>query len=150
MFPLEGGPGGVDDEGGKREKNRRGLNPPEVSTGCVTELALDQGPRSLCHHGSLYWPAFSIASGDSAGPERTFPCGVKREPWHGQSHVCSTPFHATTQPRCVQTGESRVTLPCSLRYAASRLPSISTILPSPRRTARSDRASGPTKRSRIK
>jgi S-adenosylmethionine:tRNA ribosyltransferase-isomerase len=32
---------------------------------------------------------FASGSGDSAGPEMTSPVGLKREPWHGQSHVCS-------------------------------------------------------------
>ena len=44
-------------------------------------------------------------SGASAGPEITSPSGVNREPWHGQSHVRSTWFHATTQPMCGQRAD---------------------------------------------
>src|SRR3954466_9085745 len=51
MLALERRPGRVDDEGREREKNRRGLYPPEISTCRLSELPLHQGPRSLCHQG---------------------------------------------------------------------------------------------------
>ena len=49
--------------------------------------------------------------GFSAGPEITSPSGVKREPWHGQSHVRSASFQPTTQPMCVQMAERNVSDP---------------------------------------
>jgi hypothetical protein len=39
-------------------------------------------------------------SGDSAGPASTSPVGLKREPWHGQSHVRS-PCSKHLAPMCV-------------------------------------------------
>ena|SRR4029453_708885 len=35
----------------------------------------------------------------TAGPLRTLPSGEKREPWQGQSQLCSRAFQATMQPR---------------------------------------------------
>ena len=39
------------------------------------------------------WAAWEVdfvsSKFDSAGPARTFPSGLKREPWQGQSQVCS-------------------------------------------------------------
>src|SRR4051812_25930666 len=60
-----------------------------------------------CVHSSSSGEAGS--SGDSAGPANTWPVGLKREPWHGQSQVDSAAFQLTMQPRWVQTGESVVT-----------------------------------------
>src|SRR4029453_16589573 len=65
--------------------------------------------------------------GVSAGPEMTLPSGLKREPWHGQSQVRSVSFHATRQPICVQVAEHTVSVPFGLRYAATFVPSWSTI-----------------------
>lgn len=36
---------------------------------------------------------------ETAGPWSTFPKGLKRDPWHGQSQLRSAPFHRTTHPR---------------------------------------------------
>jgi len=57
----------------------------------------------------------TFSSGFSAGPECTSPVGSNREPWHGQSHVLSAAFQRTMHPRCVQTGEDKVTIPFSSR-----------------------------------
>jgi hypothetical protein len=54
-------------------------------------------------------------SGDSAGPASTSPLGLNREPWHGQSHVRSAVFHATSQPRCVHVAERTIAAPASSR-----------------------------------
>lgn len=48
----------------------------------------------------------TAASGFTAGPSRTFPSTSKREPWHGQSHDRSAGLNRTSQPRCVQVGET--------------------------------------------
>ena len=53
--------------------------------------------------------------GDSAGPEMTSPAGVKREPWHGQSHVRSALFQPTVHPMCGQMAERTVTVPAASR-----------------------------------
>jgi len=49
------------------------------------------------------------ASGASAGPAITLPSGLKREPWHGQSHVLSASFQSTMHAMCVQTADTLVT-----------------------------------------
>src|SRR5205823_1683494 len=46
---LEGGPRRVEDESGEREKNREGLDPPEIAPRRLAESAFDQGPRRLRH-----------------------------------------------------------------------------------------------------
>jgi glycine/D-amino acid oxidase-like deaminating enzyme len=45
-----------------------------------------------------YRDSGNLPSGDSAGPDRTSPFGLKREPWHGQSQVDSASFQSTLQP----------------------------------------------------
>jgi hypothetical protein len=51
----------------------------------------------------------------TAGPVSTRPSHAKREPWQGQSQLRSAGFQVTWQPRCVQTGETRCSRPCSSR-----------------------------------
>ena len=96
------------------------------------------------------WSHSTSGSGASAGPEITSPVGLKREPWHGQSHVRSAVFQPTVHPMCVQMAERSVTVPAASRYAATFAPFRSMILPCPRLTARSDCASAPANRSRIR
>jgi len=48
----------------------------------------------------------SLGNGSSAGPEKTSPVGLKRDPWHGQSQVWSALFQVTVHPKCVQDAES--------------------------------------------
>src|SRR4051812_49247229 len=50
-----------------------------------------------------------------AGPFRTFPSGLNREPWQGQSQLFSLEFQRTTQPRCGQTALQACISPFSSR-----------------------------------
>jgi hypothetical protein len=63
--------------------------------------------------------SYTSANGASAGPDTTFPFAVNREPWHGQSQVCSAWFQATRQPMCVQTADRSVSAPFAWREAAT-------------------------------
>ena len=91
-----------------------------------------------------------FSSGVSAGPASTSPVGVKRDPWHGQSQVCSARFHSTRQPMCVQIGDSIVdaAVVAAIRRDALAFELERSCL---RRGAapRSDVPSDPTSRSRI-
>ena len=46
-----------------------------------------------------------------AGFSISFPFSVKREPWQGQSHECSTRLYFKAQPRCGQRGTVGVNKP---------------------------------------
>jgi hypothetical protein len=52
-----------------------------------------------------------VGSGVTAGPARMPPSTAKREPWQGQSQVCSAAFQATWQPRWVQRVETALSVP---------------------------------------
>ena len=67
----------------------------------------------------------------TAGPWRTSPSGLKREPWHGQSQLRSAVFQLTWQPRWVQIGETATSVPSSRRWPATFSPAWRTMSPSP-------------------
>src|SRR5205823_519578 len=56
-----------------------------------------------------------FSRGASAGPEKTSPVGLKREPWQGQSQVLSAAFQWTMHFKCVQIGEQSLTFPSGPR-----------------------------------
>ncbi len=56
-------------------------------------------PRKRQGRPDQAWPGESAFRSFSAGPAITSPVARKREPWHGQSQVCSVGFQATIQPR---------------------------------------------------
>jgi nicotinamidase-related amidase len=66
--------------------------------GVATGGTASRGPSSRSAMSSCLRPC-------SAGPLSTSPVGLKREPWQGQSQLCSALFQRTTPPRCGQTAE---------------------------------------------
>src|SRR5690349_8341739 len=58
-----------------------------------------------------------------AGPSRSSPSLLKREPWSGQSHVRSLSFQCTMPPRWVQTADSLQVVPSTVETATGRVPS---------------------------
>lgn len=50
-----------------------------------------------------------------AGPFRTAPSGLNRDPWQGQSQLVSAAFQATWQPRCVHRVETACSAPVGSR-----------------------------------
>ena len=85
--------------------------------------------RSGMHYGLR--EGVTAGSGASAGPASTAPSASNREPWHGHSQVSSTAFHRTSHPMWVQVADRRTIDPSRRRWAATRVPSRSRILPSP-------------------
>ncbi len=76
----------------------------------IEQIMLDNpdglGQLSPVGPSSVSTATSTAASGFTAGPSRTFPSTSKREPWHGQSHDRSAGLNRTSQPRCVQVGET--------------------------------------------
>src|SRR5262249_60349593 len=76
-------------------------------------------------HGFAPTAPFSAPAGAAgarsrlAGPLTTRPRRSKREPWQGQSQVCSASFQATTHPRCGQLAENSWAAPRSARETAT-------------------------------
>ncbi|BAS07276.1 hypothetical protein AHiyo4_06980 [Arthrobacter sp. Hiyo4] len=67
-------------------------------------------------------PCSSLGRSLVAGPSRSLPSGLKREPWSGQSQVSSLSFQWTIPPRWVQTAESLHVVPPTVETAAGRAP----------------------------
>src|SRR5882724_1169897 len=140
-------PGPVRDCGGSARRTGEGVRGlREEDRAGVEVTATDPGTHGPAHVANTSREIFS--SDSSAGPEMTSPVGLKREPWHGQSQVCSAGFHATMHFKWVQTGEQRLTWPRASRWAATFFPSRLRIFPSFRLSSPSEEPCAPAIQSR--
>jgi RNA polymerase sigma-B factor len=92
-----------------------GTHPPAIDSDSAEPIHWPSRETATPKPPELYSSELASSNGSVAGPCRTVPSVAKREPWQGQSQVCSASLKATMQPRCVQRAETETVSPSALR-----------------------------------